>query len=125
MADVISVPEIPLVLTEIQAGGGQSPAAAARGIPGYRGNPTTKPSTVFRWITKGTRAADGRVIKLEAVRVGSRWLTSRGAVARFVEALTQAATPTATPPTPRSPAARRKASERAGEELDKMLGSKK
>ena len=118
MADVISTPEMPLVLMEIQAGDGQSPAAAGRSIPGYRSNPTTNSATVFRWITKGTRVANGRLIKLEAVRVGARWLTSRGAVARFVSALTAAANPDATPTSPvRTPAARRKASSNATAEL--------
>ena len=118
MADVI-----PNVLSEIQAGGGLSLSAAGRLFPGHRGNGTVDPSTVFRWLTKGTRTPGGTVVKLEAVRVGGRWLTSRGAVARFVEALTSAADPTThntAAPITRTPAARRKASERAALALERM-----
>jgi hypothetical protein len=45
---------------------------------------------VFRHIVKGVRAANGEVIRLEAVRAGSRWLTSVEAIARFYERLTAA-----------------------------------
>lgn len=103
------------VLTEIQAGDGLSLAAAGRLFPGHRGSKSVDPSTVFRWATKGTRTPGGQVVKLEAVRVGGRWLTSRGAVVRFVAALTDAATPTSDtpPPSPRTPAARSRAAGKA------------
>jgi hypothetical protein len=39
-------------------------------------------STVFRWVTKGVRG-----VRLEAVRLGNRWLTSAEALQRFVERL--------------------------------------
>jgi hypothetical protein len=101
---------VPGVLSEIQAGEGLPLSAAGRLFPGHRGGPSVDPSTVFRWVTKGTTAG-GRTVKLEAVRAGSRWLTSRGAVARFVAALTDAAVPGAAPtaPTARTPTARRAA----------------
>ena len=110
----------PQVLTEIQSGDGLSLSAAGRLFPGHRENGTVDPSTVFRWVTKGMRTGDGLMVRLEAVRVGGRWLTSRGAVARFVAALTAAADPVSaatTPPTLRTPAARRRASEKAAAEL--------
>lgn len=121
MADVVSE-ALPQVLAEIQTGDGLSLSAAGRLFPGHRANGTVDPSTVVRWLTKGMRTGDGRVVKLDAVRVGGRWLTSRGAVARFVAALTAAADPTsaATTPTPRTPAARNRASEKAAESLKKM-----
>ncbi len=110
MAEVVSD-----VLAEIQSGGGLGLSAAGRLFPAHRGEGTVDPSTVFRWVTKGTRTTDGCTVKLEAVRVGGRWLTSRGAVARFVTALTAAAdlTPVASIPTPRTPAARNRATEKA------------
>jgi hypothetical protein len=116
------VDPIPQLLAEIQAGGGLSLSAAGRLFPAHRGNGTVDPSTVFRWVTKGARAADVRVVRLEAVRVGGRWLTSRPAVARFVAALTSAATPNTDTPatTPRTPAARRRASEKAAAALERM-----
>lgn len=113
---------VPQVLTEIQSGGGLSLSAAGRMFPGHRGGPSVDPSTVWRWARKGARAAGGQLIRLEVCRVGSRWLTSRGAVARFVCALTSAADPTSTDPTPtaRTPAACRRASERAVAKLKSM-----
>jgi hypothetical protein len=110
---------IPQVLAEIQAGEGLSPAAAGRLFTGHRGGKSVAPSTPFRWITKGAKAADGRVVKLEAVRVGGRWLTSRAAVGRFVAALTTG--PPADPTSfDRTPSARRRASEHADAALEKM-----
>jgi len=50
---------VPQVLTEIQSGGGLSLSAAGRLFPGHRGNGTVDPSTVFRWLTKGTRQPTG------------------------------------------------------------------
>ena len=48
----------------------------------------------MRWITRGTRTPDGRVVKLEAVRAGSRWLTTAEAVGRYIERLTPEPSPT-------------------------------
>jgi hypothetical protein len=109
---------VPQVLAEIQAGDGLSLSAAGRMFPAHRGEGTIDPSTTFRWVTRGSRATDGRLVKLEAIRVGARWLTSRAAVARFVQALTAtAALETTSTPAPRTAAARRKASESADAEL--------
>lgn len=121
MADIVSE-GVSQVLTEIQSGDGLSLSAAGRLFPGHRGGASVDPSTVFRWVTKGTRTTDGRAVKLEAARVGGRWLTSRGAVGRFVAALTDAAIPGATPATPesRAPTARARATERAVAALKKM-----
>jgi len=113
----ISASDIPLVLAEIQTGDGLSLSAAGRLFPGHRGGGTVDPSTAFRWVTRGAKATDGTVVKLEAVRVGGRWITSRGAVARFVAALTAAAYPASTPApkVTNSPASQR--SERAAAKL--------
>jgi hypothetical protein len=74
-------------------------------------------STVFRWALKGCRAPDGTVVRLEALRLGGRWVTSHEAVQRFALALTPCLEAT---PTPRSAGKRQKASERAGRELEKL-----
>lgn len=42
-------------------------------------------TTVNAWIRKGVKTAAG-VVRLEAVKVGKRWKTSRQAVTRFFEA---------------------------------------
>src|SRR5688572_28045901 len=98
MAEV--VPETPSVFSEIQSGGGLSLSAAGRLFPGHRGGKSVDPSTVFRWVTKGLRTPAGRVVKLAAVRVGGRWLTSNPSVAWFVAALTDDAVPAADAPLP-------------------------
>lgn len=46
-------------------------------------------STAWRWYTQGSKAKSGRVVKLEVVRFGGRYLTSTEAVERFVERLTE------------------------------------
>jgi hypothetical protein len=42
-------------------------------------------ATVFRWIRDGVLGPNRTRIRLEAVKVGSRWLTSIAALERFVE----------------------------------------
>ena len=90
---------------------------AATRFPGHRGAQRLHPATLTRWILKGVRAFDGRRVKLEAVRIGCRWLTSEPALSRFATAL---GTPDNSTPPARSPAARRNASDRADAELRRM-----
>src|SRR5262245_36421156 len=61
--------------------------------PGKNGRPTHL-STVVRWKDRGVRG-----VRLEAVRLGGRWVTSREALARFVARVTATASPTPTPVT--------------------------
>ena len=98
MADIVSE-VVPQVLTEIESGEGLSLSAAGKLFPGHRGGKRVDPSTVFRWVTKGAKTPSGAAVALEAVRVGGRWLTSRGAIARFVSALTPHAEPRPEPRT--------------------------
>jgi hypothetical protein len=95
-------------------------AAAARLVPSFRGGKSTAPSTVFRWISEGCRGAGGERIKLEAARIGGRWITSQAALDRFVAALTAAhSTESSTEARlPRSPGARRSASHEAAKALE-------
>ncbi|MBA4192199.1 MAG: hypothetical protein C0467_29860 [Planctomycetaceae bacterium] len=80
---------------------------------------TTHKATAIRHATKGVRLADGSTLKLEAIMVGGRLMTSRAAVLRFFAA--QNATPTTEPaPLPRSPHARNRAAQAAAEELDAL-----
>jgi hypothetical protein len=48
-------------------------------------------STVVRAITRGLKLANGERVRLEAIRAGGRWHTSREAVARFIARLTDSA----------------------------------
>jgi hypothetical protein len=68
--------EIPIPLKE-----------ACRIVPAARNGKQTHLSTLLRWIERGCKAKDGATVRLEAVRLGSRWMTSREALSRFAAAL--------------------------------------
>jgi hypothetical protein len=85
-----------------------------------RAGAKTHISTLVRWITVGARGPGGQRIRLEAVRLGGRWLTSREALQRFADRLTpQLDQGTTSAPTPRTPTARQRAAERAAKELER------
>jgi hypothetical protein len=96
-------------------------SAAARLLPpARRGRPVTI-SCVLRWILDGVRISAGEVVRLEAIRLGGRWLTSVEALHRFGARLTpQFDDRVATTATSRTPNQRQRARERADEELKKM-----
>jgi len=105
-----------------------SPAgvAMASRLPGGRGGPHVNASTVWRWIDKGSRAKNGELIRLEAVRAGQRWLTSVEAVGRFLARLTAAALPPfdALPDRPgTTPKQRARAAESASRKADEIFGT--
>jgi hypothetical protein len=89
-------------------------AEAARLVPAARKGKRCHESTIFRWIVRGVKG-----VKLEALRLGGRWVTSREALQRFAERLTPDLE-TAQRPVPRSPARRHRASERAAKELERI-----
>src|SRR4051794_22312667 len=72
------------VTREILEGSGLSMSQAARRFPSYRQDRPVNASTIWRWIVDGVRLPDGSRVRLEAVRVSGRWLTSVQALARFV-----------------------------------------
>ena len=63
------------------------PQAARRLPPGRNGRPVST-STLVRWILHGLLGPDGEVVRLEAVRLGFRWVTDEAALQSFVERLT-------------------------------------
>lgn len=71
-------------------------------------------STFIRWITKGSRG-----VRLEAIRLGGRWFSSRAALQRFAQALTPLPgnDPALRPPTPSQ---QKRGSQKAAEELRKL-----
>ncbi len=92
---------------------------AARHLPpGRRGRPVSM-SCVLRWVLNGVPGPDGGRVRLEAVRLGGRWITSREAIQRFAERLTPRVEgqPAAVP---RTPDRRRRASERAAADLERQ-----
>jgi hypothetical protein len=96
-------------------------AEVVKSLPGYRDNEEVHPSTVSRWITQGAKGKDGQKVKLEAARVGNRWLTSHEALARFSIALSGTTeTTTSSVPQIANSAKLSRASKKAAEQLEKM-----
>jgi hypothetical protein len=95
-------------------------AAACKLVPPGRNGVKTHISTLIRWITVGSRSPSGERVRLEACRVGGRWLTSAAALQRFAAALTPRLGDdlAAAAPAPRTPTQRRAAAERACRELE-------
>lgn len=71
---------------EIARGEGLGMAAAARRFPSARSGKPCHPATVTRYGVSGTRTKDGRTVRLEVARCGSRWVTSAAAIERFIAA---------------------------------------
>jgi hypothetical protein len=93
---------------------GMVEAAASMGT--FRGGRPCHPSTIARWATKGIRLPNSQILKLEVLRCGNTFRTSRAALRRFLEAQQDT---TAIDP-PRTPTERRRASDRAAAELADM-----
>jgi hypothetical protein len=104
------------IAAEVLEGSGLSLSQAARRFPPFRESKPVAPSTIFRWIAVGVRLPDGTRLRLEAVRLGGRWLTSGPAIERFIARQTPNldAKPA---PQPRTPRQQRRAAERAGKAL--------
>jgi len=92
--------------------------AARRLPPGRKGAPTSL-ACILRWVLAGSRGAGGQKVKLEAIRLGGRWITSVEALARFAERLTPKSNDSQASPA-RTPRQRRREAERAEKELEKM-----
>ena len=92
-------------------------AEVAKMLPPARNGRPVSVSCVVRWITRGTKA-NGGMVRLEAIRLGSRWLSNKEAVQRFAEAQTPRFDGQAIPP--RTAARRQRAAERAARLLEKM-----
>jgi hypothetical protein len=113
--------EAPAVVNEVLNGDALTLSAASKHIVGHRGGGHSDPATLFRHITKGCKGSNGQRVYLEACRCGSKWVTSRAALARFIVSLTgsPASSPLAAPP---SLSARQRRSEKAAAKL-KALGA--
>jgi hypothetical protein len=90
--------------------------AARRLPPGRNGGPVSLPC-LLRWVTRGARGPAHERIRLEAIRVGGRWLTTEEALVRFAERLTPRLDGTPVP-APRTPTRRQRASQRAVDRLE-------
>jgi hypothetical protein len=95
-------------------------ASARKLVPPGRGGRQTHLSTLLRWILRGSKDPDGKLVRLDACRVGGRWMTSAAALQRFAEALTPRLDGADNASTPRTPGQRQRAADRAGKELEKL-----
>jgi len=99
---------------------------AGRRFPRTRSgrSPHLTPSAVWRWVVDGVRAADGGRVKLDAVFVAGRWLTSIEAIERFVQAQQPQVSASDMAPSqttePTSPVEWRRNAEHDGAELDRL-----
>jgi len=90
---------------------------AAKLLPPARQGRAVSFQCVLRWVLDGARGPDGELVRLEAIRLGGRWLTSREALQRFGESLTPANRSSSPARTSRQ---RRRAAERAERELENL-----
>lgn len=88
---------------------------AAALLPSGRGGRPVSFNCLLRWILNGAKAPSGETVKLEAVRLGGRWITSREAIQRFADRLTPECSNN--PTSGRTLKQRRAAAERAEKEL--------
>lgn len=93
-------------------------AAAARLYGTFRQDRPTHPSTPTRHALQGVRLPDGRVVRLETVRIAGRLVTSRAAVIRFLVAQ-QPPTPDAPPKLAQSTSGRARRATAARKKLEK------
>jgi hypothetical protein len=93
-------------------------AEACRLIPPSRRGKRTHLSTLLRWILSGAKAPGGQTVRLEALRLGGRWVTSREAIQRFAERLTPRIDEALTLSS-RTATQRQRANDRAARELEK------
>src|SRR5437870_134599 len=73
------------VLDETLGGDRIGLAAIARMLSAD-GEAPVRQETIWRWANDGVRTPDGSRVKLETVRFGRRWVSSKAAVRRFVAA---------------------------------------
>jgi len=90
---------------------------AATLIPPVRQGRPVSFNCILRWILKGSKTVDGQIVKLEGLRIGGRWVTSREAIQRYAEALTPQ---TAAPSRSRTACQHRREAQKAEQELERM-----
>jgi len=106
------------LLAEIESGQGETLMRAARRVPRTRQDRPVTLGCLLRWITAGVIALNGQRVRLEAARLAGKWITTPGAILRFI----RAQTPSAEQATPRTttPLRRSRAAERAGRQLEEL-----
>jgi hypothetical protein len=107
------------LLSEIEAGYAETLSRAARRVPRTRQDRPVTLGCLLRWVLDGVAGPHGKRVRLEAARLAGKWVTTPGAIRRFVAAQTPCFDGEPSP-TVRSPASRTRASERAAMELERI-----
>jgi hypothetical protein len=107
------------LLSEIENGEGLTLRDLAAFCPKQRRAKPVSLSCVLRWCLVGVRGPGGARIKLEAARLSGKWISSRGALRRFVQAQTPFLDDEPSLPR-RSPSKRQAAADRAARALEKV-----
>ena len=90
---------------------------AAKGLPPARQGRPVSFQCLLRWVLDGARDPHGHKVRLEAIRLGGRYVTSKEALQRFAERLTPSANDRPPEPTVKQ---RSRRAENAKRELEKM-----
>jgi hypothetical protein len=106
------------LLEEIEAGEGETLTRASRRVPRTRQDRPVTIGCLLRWIMTGVVGPDGQRVHLEAARLAGRWITTPGAIRRFVVAQTPRLGEAE--PAPRTPAVRQRESRRAAQQLERL-----
>jgi Protein of unknown function (DUF1580) len=92
----------------------------AKEVPSNRVGGSVTVSALWRWISQGVQGPDGRIIRLEALRIGGRYYSSIPALHRFI--LAQQDAPPSEPPAPARTPTKRKRSSRGRDEVLEAAG---
>lgn len=95
--------------------------ALAKRLPGSRREGNLSSQAVWRWVVRGIKLPDGRVVKLEVLRIAGRYLSSAAALRRFAEAQNDQMEPMPLPASVRSASKRQREDSRA-EQLLQQAG---
>ncbi|VTR94102.1 unnamed protein product [Gemmata massiliana] len=92
-------------------------------VPGHRRGSRCHLSTGIRWITKGLKNTTGEVVKLRAIRFGTRWMTSDVWFEEFLAAFIPADISPSSEQAPLTPTQRKGAAAAASAELNTLLNT--
>jgi hypothetical protein len=94
-------------------------AETAKQVGVFRRGRPAHPGTITRWCLDGVTLADGKVLKLEHIKLANRLMTTRQALLRFLTAQQDEQDAT-TDTIPLSPAERQRENVRHERELDAL-----
>jgi hypothetical protein len=76
------------LLNEITNGQGETLSRLARRVPSTRQGKAVTSACLVRWVLTGAKGPGGQRVRLEAARVAGKWISTAGALKRFIRAQT-------------------------------------